>query len=53
MPRRQRTPVRVGVILPFSSSTPATRTLAAAMMKAAELALFDAEQPQHPADDRR
>ena len=35
------TPVRVGVILPFSSTTPATRNLAAAMLKAAELALFD------------
>ncbi len=35
------TPVRVGVILPFTSSTPGTRNLAAAMLKAAELALFD------------
>src|SRR5580698_1832858 len=35
------TPVRVGIILPFSSGTPATRALAAAMLKAAELALFD------------
>ncbi len=35
------TPVRVGIILPFSSGTPATRTLAAAMLKSAELALFD------------
>ena len=35
------TPVRVGIILPFSSGTQATRTLAAAMMKSAELALFD------------
>ena len=34
-------PVRVGIILPFSSTTPATRNLAAGMMKAAELALFD------------
>ena len=34
-------PVRVGVILPFSSTTPGTRNLAAAMLKAAELALFD------------
>jgi ABC-type branched-subunit amino acid transport system substrate-binding protein len=33
--------VRVGVILPFGSSSPATRTLAASMMKAAELAMFD------------
>jgi branched-chain amino acid transport system substrate-binding protein len=35
------TPVRVGVILPFTSATPGTRNLAAAMLKAAELALFD------------
>lgn len=34
-------PVRVGVILPFSSSTPATRALAASMVKAAQLAMFD------------
>src|ERR1700753_1961530 len=34
-------PVRVGVILPFTSSTTATRNLAAGMLKAAELALFD------------
>jgi branched-chain amino acid transport system substrate-binding protein len=35
-------PVRVGVILPLSSGSPATRALANAMMKAAQLALFDA-----------
>jgi branched-chain amino acid transport system substrate-binding protein len=35
------TPVRVGIILPFSSTSPATRTLAAAMLKSAALALFD------------
>jgi ABC-type branched-subunit amino acid transport system substrate-binding protein len=35
------TPVRVGIILPFSSTSPATRNLAASMLKAAELALFD------------
>jgi ABC-type branched-subunit amino acid transport system substrate-binding protein len=35
-------PVRVGVILPLTSATPATRALAASMLKAAELALFDA-----------
>jgi ABC-type branched-subunit amino acid transport system substrate-binding protein len=34
-------PVRVGIILPFGSSSPATRNLAASMMKAAELAMFD------------
>jgi branched-chain amino acid transport system substrate-binding protein len=36
------TPLRVGVILPFTSSSGPTRILAASMMKAAELALFDA-----------
>ncbi|HKB95889.1 MAG TPA: penicillin-binding protein activator [Rhizomicrobium sp.] len=34
-------PVRVGIILPFSSSSAPTRALAASMMKAAELAMFD------------
>ena len=33
--------MRVGVILPFSSSSASVRALANAMMKAAELALFD------------
>src|SRR5271154_599921 len=37
------TPVRVGVILPFSSANAATRALAGSMMKAAELAMFDSE----------
>ena len=35
-------PVRVGIILPFTSSSAPTRALAASMMKAAELALFNA-----------
>ncbi len=35
------TPVRVGIILPFTSATAGTRNLAAAMLKSAELALFD------------
>jgi branched-chain amino acid transport system substrate-binding protein len=35
-------PVRVGVILPFSSGVAGTRNLAASMLKAAELAMFDA-----------
>ena len=34
-------PVRVGIILPFSSSAAPTRALAAAMLKAAQLAMFD------------
>jgi len=42
----QGTPVRVGVILPFSSTAPATRALAASMMKAAQLAMFDAGNPR-------
>src|ERR1700744_6126197 len=31
------TPVRVGVILPFNSGTPAVKALAAAMLKSAQL----------------
>lgn len=38
-------PVRVGVLLPFNNGSAATRALAASMMKAAELALFDANNP--------
>lgn len=38
------TPVRVGVILPFSDASASTRALAGGMMKAAQLALFDAGQ---------
>ncbi|MCP5412826.1 MAG: penicillin-binding protein activator [Alphaproteobacteria bacterium] len=37
----QGTPVRVGVILPLSSGSAATRNLAQSMLKAAELAMFD------------
>lgn len=36
-----QTPVRVGVLLPFTNGSSATRALAASMMKAAQLALFD------------
>jgi branched-chain amino acid transport system substrate-binding protein len=36
------TPVRVGIILPFTSSSGPTRALAASLLKAAELAMFDA-----------
>jgi ABC-type branched-subunit amino acid transport system substrate-binding protein len=39
------TPVRVGVILPLSSSNAATRALAQSMLKAAQLALFDGGNP--------
>ena len=35
-----QTPVRVGVLLPFSNGSAGTRALSASMMKAAELALF-------------
>jgi ABC-type branched-subunit amino acid transport system substrate-binding protein len=38
---KDKTPLRVGMILPFSNASPATRNLAGAMMKAAELALYD------------
>ena len=37
-----QTPVRVGVLLPFSNGAAGTRALSTSMMKAAELALFDA-----------
>src|ERR1022692_1219032 len=40
-----QTPVRVGIILPLASGPPATRALAAAMIKAAQLALYDANNP--------
>ncbi len=36
-----KTPLRVGIILPVSNPSAATRNLAGAMMKAAELALYD------------
>ena len=35
-------PVRVGILLPFSNGSQATRKLATAMMNAAEMALYDA-----------
>jgi hypothetical protein len=38
-------PVRVGIILPIASGTAATRALAGAMLKAAQLALYDAKNP--------
>ncbi len=37
-----KTPVRVGLLLPFSNGSAQTRALAMSMMKAAQLALFDA-----------
>jgi branched-chain amino acid transport system substrate-binding protein len=36
-----RIPVRVGIILPFSSGTPAVKALAAAMLRSAQMALYD------------
>ncbi len=38
---KDKTPLRVGVILPFSNASAGTRALANAMLKAAELALYD------------
>ncbi|MGC9953884.1 MAG: penicillin-binding protein activator [Rhizomicrobium sp.] len=38
---QEKTPVRVGIILPFSNSSASVRALANSMMKAAELALYD------------
>ena len=40
------TPVRGGMILPFSSTPPGTRALAASMLKAAQLAMFDSGNPR-------
>lgn len=37
----ERTPVRVGILLPFASTTPSVKALASAMMKSAELSLYD------------
>jgi ABC-type branched-subunit amino acid transport system substrate-binding protein len=37
--------VRVGVLLPFSSGSAATRNLAKALMNAAQLAMFDSRNP--------
>jgi ABC-type branched-subunit amino acid transport system substrate-binding protein len=39
------TPVRIGVLLPFTNGSAATRALANSMLKAAQLALFDAKNP--------
>jgi ABC-type branched-subunit amino acid transport system substrate-binding protein len=36
-----RTPVRVGVLLPFSNGSSSTRALASSMLRAAEMALYD------------
>lgn len=50
----ERIPVRVGILLPFSNGSAATRALAAGMMRAAELALFSANNPDIlliPADE--
>jgi len=38
-----RTPVRIGILLPFSNGSSTTRTLAASLMKSAELALFNSQ----------
>ena len=38
-------PVRIGMLLPFNNGSAATRALAASMMKSAELAIFDAGNP--------
>jgi ABC-type branched-subunit amino acid transport system substrate-binding protein len=42
---RDRVPVRVGLLLPFSNGSAATRNLAKSMMNAAQLALFDSRNP--------
>ena len=40
-----KTPVRVGLLLPFSNGSAQTRILATSLMRAAQLALFDAGNP--------
>jgi ABC-type branched-subunit amino acid transport system substrate-binding protein len=40
-----RVPVRVGVLLPFSNGSASTRALAKSLMNAAQLAIFDARNP--------
>ncbi|HEY7978262.1 MAG TPA: penicillin-binding protein activator [Rhizomicrobium sp.] len=40
-----KNPVRVGLLLPFTNGSSQTRFLATSMMKAAQLALFDAGNP--------
>lgn len=40
-----RVPVRVGVLLPFSNGSASTRALAKSLMNAAQLAIFDAHNP--------
>ena len=40
-----KTPVRIGLLLPFSNGSAQTRALATSLMKAAQLALFDANNP--------
>ncbi|HUJ03376.1 MAG TPA: ABC transporter substrate-binding protein, partial [Rhizomicrobium sp.] len=42
---QNKVPVRVGLLLPFSNGSAATRALAQAMLKSAELALFDSGNP--------
>lgn len=39
------TPIRVGVLLPFTNGSGATRQLAQSMLKAAELAMYDSRNP--------
>jgi branched-chain amino acid transport system substrate-binding protein len=39
------TPVRVGILLPLASTSPGVKSLAAAMLKSAELALYDSGNP--------
>lgn len=37
----ERVPVRVGILLPFASTSPGVKALASAMMKSAQLSLYD------------
>jgi branched-chain amino acid transport system substrate-binding protein len=40
---RGQTPVRIGVLLPFSNGSLTTRALAASLLRSAELAMFDSQ----------
>jgi ABC-type branched-subunit amino acid transport system substrate-binding protein len=40
-----KTPTRIGLLLPFTNGSARTRALASAMLKAAQLAVFDAHNP--------
>ncbi|HWU26366.1 MAG TPA: penicillin-binding protein activator [Rhizomicrobium sp.] len=42
---RDRVPARVGILLPFTNASSATRALASSMLKSAEMAVFESGNP--------